>query len=210
MEDGEVWKGDPYYEFHHLADGESYLSYNFSKFKQYVYLPDIAGQTTEVIAKQLDDILETLTDQGYRAEIPQETWEVKSADGKTRTQPMDGWTPDIRVFTYHIKRIRDECRRYKNCVMLLDYEHPLRLTEEQLDASDTEQEEETEETEAKEMVPEIYYRHPIKGTVRVDNFALCTEINVIARSKNDSRAQHWYDLCWQMPDAPPRPQTKQS
>ena len=92
VEDGEVWHGDPYTEFEPSSIGESYLSYNFSKFKDHLYLPDVAGQTTEKIAKQMSDVLEKLTDEKVRVEIPKETWEVKGLDGKTRTQPMDGWT----------------------------------------------------------------------------------------------------------------------
>jgi hypothetical protein len=204
--DGDVEQEDPYYEFSDQAEGESYLSYNFSKFKQYAYLPDIAGQTTEVIAEQLSDVLKVLLEQKHYPEIPSETCEVKDNDGVTHTKPMDGWTPDIRVFAYHVKRLISECQKYKKCVMLLDYTHSLKLTEEDLVEEEDQEVDASELKLEREHLPEIYYRHPIKGNVRVDNFALCTEIYVMARSKDDPRASQWYDLCWTMPDAPPRPQ----
>lgn len=204
--DGAVEQEDPYSEFNDQSVGESYLSYNFSKFKQYAYLPDIAGQTTEVIAEQLADVLKILLEQSHKPEIPNETWETKNNDGKMVTKPMDGWTPDIRVFAYHVQRLMGECQQYKKCVMLLDYDHSLKLTEDELRDSSSEEIDPTELKLEREHLPEIYYRHPIKGNVRVDNFALCTEIYVMARSKDDPRASQWYDLCWTMPDAPPRPQ----
>jgi len=206
---------DTYSDLQEDALATSYLSYNFSnkslcgrKFTEYMYLPDIAGQSTDVLAEKLSDLLELLMGEGFTPEIPEETWETQDMDGKMTEKKMDGWTPDMRVFTYHVQRLRDECRKYKRCVMILDYNHPISLTEEEMKDDTQERKEELAKQrdvlERKKALPEVYYQHPIKGTVLVDNFALCTEIYVMAHAKKDPRAKQWYELCWQMPDAPKR------
>lgn len=204
IDECEELKEDPYMEFYDDDVGESSLSYNFSKFDEYLYLPDVAGQTTEKIAKDIENVLEKLKKEGVCAGILEETWKRREEGGTYQTVPTDGFTPDIRVFAYHLQRLHRECQKYKRCVMLIDYSHPLRLTEEDLESKDESNDEAETIKMRKKNLSNIYYVHPTKGRVCVDNFALCTEIYVITYAKKDPTAQEWYDLCWKMPDAPPR------
>ena len=116
------------------SEYESYLSYNFSgmslcgkNFRDYLYLPDIAGQKTETIIPILEEVLERLKREGYRGYIPPETWKHEW-NGKVEVKRMDGWTPDMRVFMYHVQRLLKECKQHDDCVVVLDSpQHPLRL-----------------------------------------------------------------------------------
>lgn len=117
--------------------GSSYLSYNFSnkaltgeEFKDYFYLPDIAGQRVEKIASILKSVLKKLKKEGHEAYIPNETWK-STWDEVTTVKLMDGWTPDMRVYTYHVKRLIQECENNPNTVMVLDYSHPIRINEDE-------------------------------------------------------------------------------
>lgn len=49
---------------------ESYLSYNFSKFKQYLYIADACGHTCYVVAKQLKRAIATLEEENVSDQIP--------------------------------------------------------------------------------------------------------------------------------------------
>ena len=113
----------------------SYLSYNFSgksltgeNFCDYFYLPDIAGQRTEKIAAILRSVLRRLKKKGYKPFIPNETWK-HTWNGVTTGKFMDAWTPDMRVYAYHVKRLIKECEDKENhdTVMVLDVPHPIRI-----------------------------------------------------------------------------------
>lgn len=201
---------DLYNKFENNAKGSSYLSYNFSNhslcgrnFRDYMYLPDLAGHTTERIEEMLSKILDEQLSE-FPPYIPEGTYETKDIYGNVVTKKIDGWARDMRVFTYHIKRLRDECKKYPRCLMIIDYDHPVRLTEDDMVMYEDDQKNE-QTSDNKDNIPKIYYRHPTKGNVLVDNFSLCTEIYVITFTKKDPNASQWYELCWKMPDAPPKP-----
>ena len=50
--------------------------------------------------------------------------------------------------------------------------------------------------------PIAYYRHPIKGTIRVDSYEKAMEIHLLQLKEKDVRASGWYNLALQMPDCP--------
>ena len=50
--------------------------------------------------------------------------------------------------------------------------------------------------------PVTYYRHPIKGNMRIDNYASAMEIHLLSLNKKDPRAMMWFNLALQMPDCP--------
>jgi hypothetical protein len=47
-----------------------------------------------------------------------------------------------------------------------------------------------------------FYRHPLKGTFRIDSFESAMEIFGLLKALNSPSAQQWYDLALQMHDAP--------
>lgn len=111
----------PYEEFKEYEG--SYFSINFQKksedgkynFREYFYLPDLAGHTTNYLAKFFEELLLDFAKENIYPNIPIE---------------KDEESKDINVFVYHIKRLWDECLENKNCVMMLDYPHPLRYENE--------------------------------------------------------------------------------
>ena len=50
--------------------------------------------------------------------------------------------------------------------------------------------------------PVTYYRHPMKGNMRIDNYDSAMNIHLLLLRKKDPRAMMWYDLALQMPDCP--------
>lgn len=59
-------------------------------------------------------------------------------------------------------------------------------------------------TEVKKEKPTFitYYRHPLKGTMKVDTFEKACELAMIAKKKNDQRWEMWENLAWELPGAP--------
>jgi hypothetical protein len=47
-----------------------------------------------------------------------------------------------------------------------------------------------------------YFRHPVKGQMKVHNFARASEVYTIMSINRDPRAQLWLNIAQQMPDTP--------
>lgn len=47
-----------------------------------------------------------------------------------------------------------------------------------------------------------YFRHPVKGNMKVHNFATASEVYAIMQAKGDPRAPQWLELAKQMHDSP--------
>ena len=56
--------------------------------------------------------------------------------------------------------------------------------------------------EVKQEVLVTYFRHPIKGNMKVHNFATASEVYTLMILNGDRRAQMWLDIARRMPDAP--------
>lgn len=70
------------------------------------------------------------------------------------------------------------------------------------DISDDDEGDDEKTPEPVRTDPVTYYRHPIKGNMKVDNFATASEVFALMTISGDSRASAWLDLSKQMPDAP--------
>lgn len=90
------------------------------------------------------------------------------------------------------------CEDNPRCLVLADISHSIHITEEDLyndkdKGNDNENETPTFIT---------YYRHPLKGNMKVDTFEKASEIAIISKRNNDPRWKAWEELAWKLPGAP--------
>lgn len=173
------------------VQAESYLSYNFYCFNNYWALRDQLGKRSEEVAKSLVEALARLDKDSVVAEIPNESCLCNGV-----MKPMDGWTPDIRVFAYHLKRLHTLCHENPKCLVIADIYWDWQITEKDLQDDD-----EVDDT-ISEPAPVTYYRHPIDGTIKVDTFAKAADIYARASLARDPRAPQWLEIAKQLPGAP--------
>jgi hypothetical protein len=110
----------------------TYLSYNFSKFSEIWFARNSFGKTTEEFANDLRKASEKLNEQKVSAEIPKGFYETT----KKKQVPYDDWTPDIRVFHWHIKRLLKICEDKPGCLVLADIGHSIKITKKDLQNCD--------------------------------------------------------------------------
>ena len=175
---------------------ETYLSYNFSKFSDIWYARTSFGKTSEEFANDLRKASAFLTEKRVIPEIPKGLFEIVEFNGNIKKQPFDGWSTDIRVFHWHIKRLLKICEDNPKCLVLADISHSIHITEEDL----YEDEEDDGENETPTFI--TYYRHPVKGNMKVDTFEKASEIAIISKRNNDPRWKAWEELAWKLPGAP--------
>jgi hypothetical protein len=171
---------DPYDYFYDDKLEELFIPDNFSddKFKKYYYLPEITGRCCLNIIDILKKNYNLLLENGYKCDF-----DIKSAN-------------ELDIFTLYTKKLLDICLKYPNDVIISDYNDSLKLTEDELNLK-------IEEIEKKNVkIPKIFFKHPKRGRIKIDNFKDCTEAYVIMATKKDKNTQRMYDLCWKMPDAP--------
>ena len=168
-----------YFNIDNLNEQEStYLSYNFSKFSDIWYACESFGKTSNAFADDLREASRKLTEKKVIAEIPSGIREITTRYGETKQVPYDGWTPDIRVFHWHIKRLLKVCEDNPGCLVIADIEHSIHITEEDIKSCD--------ECKVKESPAFVtYYRHPLKGNMKIDTFEKACEIAMIAKKNND-------------------------
>lgn len=170
-------------------DEGSYLSYNFGCFSDIWYERESFGKTTEDFAKDLRAASKELTENKISAEIPGGIFEKTG-------KPFDGWSSDLRVFHWHIKRLLKLCEDNPACIVLADIGHDIYVTEEEL--KDTKS-----VPKKKKPLPFVtYFRHPLKGTVKVDTFEKACEISIITKQGGDECWKIWEELAWKLPGAP--------
>lgn len=195
-DNGKTIEDIEYFEVRDMDEQEStYLSYNFSKFSEIWYARNSFGKTSEEFANDLREASKKLTEQKVVAEIPSGFRETITQSGEKKQVPYDGWTPDSRVFHWHIKRLLKICEDNPGCVVLADIDHGIHITEEELKNCD--------KIKVKEQPHFVtYYRHPLKGNVKVDTFEKACEIAMIAKKNQDERWIMWEELAWCLPGAP--------
>jgi hypothetical protein len=160
---------------------ESYLPYNFAKFKHYWYIGDSYGHTCYVVAKQLKRTIATLEEENVSDQIP---------DG------CDGWSSEIEVFHYHLKRLLKFVEPHKKLRFFTDSKFYYEDIGESGDETGSESDDETgdeskDDTNDHNSIPEIYFRHPIKGHMKVDTFEKASEIYTIMSIADDPLANSW-------------------
>jgi hypothetical protein len=174
---------------------QTYLSYNFGKFSHIWYLRDWLGGTSDDMAEALRAALIRMSKDGVMPCIPDEIWERTEFDGKIVREKMNGWTPDLRVFAYHLKRLKQICEDNPQCLVTADIDWDWQIELEDLPDPAKESDKPGPQFVA-------YYRHPIKGQMKIDTFAKASEIYTLAVLNKDPRAPQWLELAQSMPDAP--------
>ncbi len=117
-------------------------------------------------------VFDTLIKMGYQPKIP------PNCDGWTSTGE-NGW----HVFTYHVLRLLNVFEANPYCVISADIDFYWNVDDEVMTEFLKEN-----KVEAPAIVPEkkIYYRHPLKGTIAICDFASACEVFTI-ESKSDSK-----------------------
>lgn len=169
----------------------TYLSYNFAIFRKLWFARDNFGKTSEEFAKRLREASKELTKRKISDKIPSGIYEKTG-------EPFDGYSSDIRVFHYHIKRLIKVCEDNPKCVVFADIVHDVHITKEDLDYD----EEDDDGTDEEKESFHTYFRHPLKGNMRVDTFEKACEVSVILKKSGDIRWEFWEDFAWKLPGAP--------
>lgn len=157
--------------------------------------------------------LNVLSQHGIKPGIPDETNSNWGYGVRTIKDHITASLPRkerMGVFAYHLKRFRDMGAKYSNCFFIADgcghddgfgnliLPGDIVIPYGNGDDSD----DSDDENEPISNGPVAYYRHPFKGNFRVDSFRTAMEIYGLTSAKDDPRAQLWFDLALQMPDAP--------
>jgi hypothetical protein len=179
----------------YLFDG--YLSYNFSvdEFSKYWYIrKHLVGHKASTILKYLKIAINEMSKNEISPSIP---------------IGMDGWSRDIRVFMNHLKTMKDQIEElilkypgHKNVRYWTDSASGENEEEYPDVVSEPDDDEVGDTYQYEEPTVYTYFRHPIKGNMKIDTFAKASEIYTLLVLKGSSEAEKWLELAKMMPDAP--------
>jgi hypothetical protein len=196
-----------------------YLSYNWGDLKHIFSIQDnMHGKIGKVVSEQLRIAIDKLKEFGVRLGIPDgnnKDWSYGIDDSGNRL------SNDVRksIFRYHLEHflqttdahptaffISDGC---SDCVYI-DKDESTRIVP-IVNRYRNEENDNNEaftiygcekDTEDKDDERQIYYRHPVHGTMLVYTFAKAMEIYGRHRVKNDGSAETWWKVAMKMKDAP--------
>lgn len=95
--------------------GSSGLSYNFSKYKNYWYLPDIGGHKSDIVARTIEDALKKLRLEGI---VCSKNLQGKSGWGSEKYSEKE----NKEVFGWHLLRLLDICKENPDGYWYIDRE----------------------------------------------------------------------------------------
>ena len=196
-------------KINNVTVASTYISFNWTSWQKYFHISDIHGHSGENgVIRKLTEALEELKKDKY---VPDPDFEII----------LDGWGNAISghnltedeltiqkgcVFASHIARFLQLAKKYPKAYWYSDqcYESEKKLYQfdPQSRASSDDESDDDTLTENVESHPVTYYRHPIKGNMRIDNYASAMEIHLLSLNKKDTRAMMWFNLALQMPDCP--------
>ena len=163
-----------------------YLSYNFSVFRDIWYIQDARGHTGKTIKRQLIKAFDILKKKGFEPVIK---------DGQ------NGWTQVENVFYFHLKTLLKQCEHNLNNRFYTDVSAKPKKYVDSEGWSDGEDDLEEEKEMIVEKIDGIIgingkfpYRHPIRGTIQVDNYELAMECYNLAKKCEDDRASAWLKI----------------
>jgi ferredoxin len=179
----------------HECETNTGLSFNFSKYSDYWSVAQAHGHKGSVIIIQLKNAIDRLTTEGIGCKI---------------LGDQDSWTSDINVFHFHMHRLLAIMQDNQDCIMLSDQvgsfvSDPNDAPDAYESESDTDSVDDSvqiDDADPQTPGPIIYYQHPIKGKVEIDNFAKACEIFTMMTISGDTQASQWLDLAKIMHDAP--------
>jgi hypothetical protein len=179
----------------HKCKAYSSLSFNFTEYADYWSVAQAHGHKGDVIVIQLKNAIDRLLKEGI---------------GRTILGGQDGWTSEINVFHFHLHRLLAIIQDNQDCTMTSDQvwsfvSDPNDAQDAYESESDTDSEDDNARGDADQQAPLgpiTYYQHPIKGNMKIDNFAKACEIFTMMTISGDARASQLLDLAKMMPDAP--------
>lgn len=184
----------------HYREKESYMSFNFSKYDYYWHISNAHGHQGAVVEIQLTKAIAKLANEGVKPCILSEE---------------DGWTPEKNVFMYHLTRLRKIAVDYPDSTWLSDQCWSRRPDpndpepdndhepDNEPDTSDVGMRGEYVNDEVKLPASQcVYFRHPIKGNMLIDDFASASEVFTYMTLRDDARAPQWLELAKSMHDVP--------
>ena len=167
-------------ECSHKVVDETYLSYNFSQYKDYWFIKKHLHQHRgKTLAKSAEYALERLKDEGIVPYVG---------------RGEDMWTASKGVFAYHLERFKKMGEKYYNHRFYADC-----CREEGYLETDTESIYSfTEEDEYSILDDYLYYTDSSGYKTRVDNFQKAAEIYTRLCLEGDSTANIWLDVARSM------------
>ena len=116
--------------------------------------------------------------------------------------PSWGWASKcnakqkLEVFAYHINRFMELGKEYPNYFFFGDADDndDIPILPDNYTPND--------DAEVRVSPAVTYFRHPFKGNIAIRTFKDAIEIYGLCKALNDSRAEGWYNLAFEMPDAP--------
>jgi hypothetical protein len=185
---------------------------------------DCFGRRGDDVEQRAQQALEKLEKIGIgigQPDINNGSWGWGSSKG-VRLPPKER----LSVFAYHLDYFRQLGQQHPQCFFIDDDDdettpflilpdgekveviHSSQSFYEEGDEGDEtssalSNESEVEKQEGGEMSRIVtYFRHPFKGNFRVDSFKTAMEIYGLLAAQNDSGADRWYELAFQMHDSP--------
>jgi hypothetical protein len=173
-------------ECNHESRETDYISFNHSENRDIWHVSMSHGHTGRVVSIQLAKAITLMKSNGVVAEIP---------------PGGDGYTRGPGVFLLHIIRIKNMADRNPGLTFLSDQYWSFNP-----DPNDSDSDNYVDCIDVDEIPIKIdsvtYFRHPVKGNMKIDNFASASEVFTLMTIKGDPRASYWLDLAKKMSDAP--------
>lgn len=198
----------------HLLEGKCPDDCVEPKNKLWYLRDDLHGRQGDDVAQRAEKAIDILKSYGIKIGIPDVTnpnwgWGNRNTSEKDKygMPKVEDLPPKERlgVFVYHLDRFGTLGNQYPNCFFIAD------CCDKQLTLptgtnveynNDSDNESDTYSSIPQPMHPITYVRHPFKGNFRVDSFKTAMEVYGLVAAQGDPWANSWYDLAFQMPDAP--------
>ena len=187
-------------EYYYRLLDESYFTYNFSILENkqqkciWNFKKDMVGLHSSIVIKNIQKTFAEMDKEGIKVGIPD------------LDNPSWGWGCDIKtrlpyiercgVLRYHLCNFLKILKKHPVCYVTSDYKTDITLLDGKIINYET-----IKEIEEEEKLT-YYYRHPFKGNFKVNTFKKALEVYGILSSTGDSRADKWYDIAFEMNDAP--------
>ena len=191
---------------------ETYMSYNWSIwFKNIWYIRDYDGYSSNVIYTSLNSAISVLENEEIKTGVPDPMnsgWGFGIANinknmSENRDSPLMSEPERKSIFLYHLKNLLALAIRYPNAYWITDSNYAKSINHVRLGTVLLfELDDDYTDVDANETYPFAYFRHPVKGNIKVSTFDDCMEIFGILRMQGDHNANSWKTLAFQMHDAP--------
>ena len=194
---------------------ETYISYNWSIwFKNIWYIRDHDGSSSNAIYTSLNSAISVLENEEIKTGVPDPMnsgWgfgiaNINNNMSENRESPLMSEPERKSIFLYHLKNLLALAIRYPNAYWITDSNYAksinhVRIGTVLLSELDDDYTDDAD-VDTNETYPFTYFRHPVKGNIKVSTFDDCMEIFGILRMQGNQNANSWKSLAFKMRDAP--------